>query len=242
MKNILITGATSGIGKSLTERLAKSAVYNPVIVARNERKLKSIAEMYTLDYIKYDFTDINNISSIYAQLKEREIALEGLVHCAGISPLMLVKDNDPLKMIETFNVNFFSFVELVKGFVNYHSNQRPKSIVAISSVVARVASYRQSIYGASKAALEEATRCMAKELMQQGIRVNTIAPGVVNIEMLLSLQKKSDGLKNKLEKLYPLGIAESEYFSKMIEYLLSEDSKYITGRCIDMDSGFFTAR
>ena len=82
---------------------------------------------------------------------------------------------------------------------------------------------------------------MAKELLQQGIRVNTIAPGVINTEMLNGLMEQSNGLKEKLEKLYPLGIADPLYFSKMIKYLLSDESKYITGRCIDMDCGFLTA-
>lgn len=242
MKTILITGATSGLGKNLTEYLAESSLFSPVILARNESKLQMLAEKYSIQYIKYDLSDIYNISSVYEQLESKNIALDGLVHCAGISPLMLTKDNDPIKMTETFNVNFFSFVELVKGFVNYCSNGGEKSIIAISSVAAKVASYRQSVYGASKAALEEAVRCMAKELMSQGIRVNAIAPGAIQTEMLIDLQKKSEGLREKLEKLYPLGIADPIYFSKMIEYLLSDESKYITGRCIDMDSGFLTAK
>ncbi len=242
MKTVLITGATSGLGKNLTEYLAQTSEFKPVIVARNEEKLKQLSEKFSIKYIKYDFNDINNISNIFNQLKEWQIELDGLVHCAGISPLMLVKDNDIQTMLEAFNVNFFSFVELVKGFVNSNYTKTSKSIVGISSVAAKIASYRQSVYGASKAALDEATRCMAKELMQQNIRVNTIAPGVVNTEMLINLQEQSIGLKEKLEKLYPLGIAEPIYFSKMIEYLLSDDSKYITGRCIDMDSGFFTAK
>ena len=242
MKTILITGTTSGIGKNLTEYLAKSPLYIPVMLARNEDKLKAQAEKYAIPYVNYDLNDIYHISSVFEQLNKQRIELDGLVHCAGVSPLMLTKENDPIKMTETFNVNFFAFIELVKGFVNYCSNGKEKSIVAISSVAAKVASYRQSVYGASKAALEEAVRCMAKELMPQGIRVNAIAPGVVNTEMLIDLQKKSEGLKEKLEKLYPLGIADPIYFSKIIEYLLSDESKYITGRCLDMDSGFLTAR
>lgn len=242
MKTVLITGATSGIGKNLTEYLAQSTEYKPVIVARNEENLKELSEKYSIKYIQYDLNDINNIPSIFTQLKENQIELDGLVHCAGISPLMLVKENDIKTMLETFNVNFFSFIELAKGFVNFNTTNNNKSIVGISSVAAKIASYRQSVYGASKAALEEATKCMAKEFMQQGIRVNTIAPGVVNTEMLIKLQKESVGLKEKLEKLYPLGIADPIYFSKMITYLLSDDSKYITGQCIEMDSGFFTAK
>ena len=242
MKNILITGATSGLGKNLTEYLIQNSEYEPIIVARNEDKLKAISEKYSIKHIKYDFNDVENISCIFKELEKDQIELDGLVHCAGVSPLMLVRENDARRMVDTFNVNFFSFVELVKGFVNQSRNSRPKSIVAVSSVAARVASYRQSIYGASKAAIEEATRCMAKELIQDGIRVNAITPGVINTEMLEKLQEESSGLKEKLEKLYPLGIAEPIYFSKMIQYLLSDESKYITGRCIDMDSGFFIAK
>ena len=92
MKTVLITGATSGIGKNLTEYLAQSTEYKPVIVARNEENLKELSEKYAIKYIQYDLNDINNIPSIFTQLKENQIELDGLVHCAGISPLMLVKE------------------------------------------------------------------------------------------------------------------------------------------------------
>lgn len=239
MKNIMITGATSGIGKSTAFLLEKKG-YHPVIIGRNEEKLKRICDLAKeIEYIVYDFNDIYHIENIFLELKRRNIRLDGLVHCAGVSPLMKVEDNDINMMEETFRINYFSFVELMKFFQREGCYNSGASIVAISSVVASCASYRQTIYGSSKAALEESVRCLAKELMEKKIRINCIAPGAVETEMVKELEMQTDGLKEKFAKIYPLGMIPPIEISKMIEILLSEQSKHMTGGVIQMDSGFF---
>lgn len=239
MKNILITGATSGIGLSTANMLVEKG-YHEVVIGRNESKLKEMCSSSNeMEYIQYDFNDIYNIESIFKELQKRNILLDGMVHCAGISPLMKVEDNDTAKMEETFRINFFSFIELMKYFQKDGCYNKGASVVAISSVAARCASYRQAIYGASKAALEESVRCLSKELVQKNIRVNCIAPGAVETQMLNELDKQSPGTKEKLSKIYPLGLIPPVEIAKMIEILLTSQSKYITGSVIQMDAGFW---
>ena len=232
-KTYLITGGSSGIGlqtaKDLTSRGAKA-----VIVGSDKNKLHSALEQLPEGNhgICFDFRKRENIESIFVTCAEKGIVFDGMVHCAGISPLMLVKDNDLQTMLDTFAVNYFSFMELVKYFQRDMASAATASIVAISSITASQASNRQSVYGSSKAALEETVRCLAKELMLRHIRVNAVAPGVVESEMLARLEAKSDCIARS-----PLGIIPVAQVSRLILYLLSDDAAYMTGSIVKMDAG-----
>ena len=240
MKTILITGATSGIGKA-TYLYLREKGYRCVIIGRDQKKLDELGQNdANTILINFNLLNLDNIGIIFQKIQSLRIKLDGLVHCAGLSPLMLTKENDINVMKETFEVNLFSFIELLKFFQDANVSNINSSIVAISSVAGEFSSYRQTVYGASKAGLEQAVRCMAKELMQQGIRVNCVAPGAVQTEMLTELQTKSNSLKEKLESIYPLGIIPVEKVAEQIEYLLSSKSKYMTGTIMQMDAGYFS--
>lgn len=232
-KTYLITGGTSGIGLQVATDLAAKGA-KVVIVGSNPTKLEhAVSQLPTENYgICFDLKNLNKIGDIFAQCAEWSIVFDGMVHCAGISPLMLVRENDVQTMLDTFAVNYFSFVELVKYFQREMTSASAASIVAISSITASQASNRQSVYGSSKAALEETVRCLAKELMLRHIRVNAVAPGVVESEMLAQLETKSNGIARS-----PLGIIPAEQVSRLILYLLSDDAAYMTGSILKMDAG-----
>lgn len=232
-KTYLITGGTSGIGLQVATDLAVKGA-KVVIVGSNPTKLEHAASRLPAGNhgICFDLRNLNKIGDIFAQCAEWGIVFDGMVHCAGISPLMLVRDNDVQTMLDAFAVNYFSFVELVKYFQREMTSASAASIVAISSITASQASNRQSVYGSSKAALEETVRCLAKELMLRHIRVNAVAPGVVEGEMLAQLETKSNGIARS-----PLGTIPAEQVSRLILYLLSDDAAYMTGSILKMDAG-----
>lgn len=232
-KTYLITGGTSGIGLQVATDLAAKGA-KVVIVGSNPTKLEhAVSRLPTGNHgICFDLKNLNKIGDIFAQCAEWGIVFDGMVHCAGISPLMLVRDNDVQTMLDTFAVNYFSFVELVKYFQREMTSASAASIVAISSITASQASNRQSVYGSSKAALEETVRCLAKELMLRHIRVNAVAPGVVESEMLAQLAAKSSGIARS-----PLGVIPAEQVSLLVLYLLSDDAAYMTGSILKMDAG-----
>ena len=238
MKTILITGATGGIGQATALYLDANG-YKTFLLGRNEIKLKSItSELKNSTYIIKDLEDLEGIETIFKELSEKRVILDGLVHCAGISPLMKVADNDIDTMIKAFTINCFSFVELMKYFQRDGAYNAGASVVAVSSVVAGCASYRQAIYGGSKAALEEIVRCLAKELIEKNIRINCVAPGIVDTEMFKKLCEESDSLRERAFAKYPLGLIPAETIAEHIELLLSDRARYTTGSVFTVDAGF----
>lgn len=242
IKTILITGATSGIGKATAEYLSGIG-YRCILVARREEIMLKMIEYLSTDSVKHLYykCDLNNLPSIeglFDYINKHALKLDGFVHCAGVAPLLKVEDNNIDVMLKTFTINYFSFIEIMKYFLNPCNSNDGSSIIAISSVVAERGSYRQCIYGSSKAALNNSIKHIAKEVINRKIRVNSIMPGAVDTDMYRMLCTQSENLEDKIKILYPLGIIEVSNICKYISYLLSDDARFITGTTIAIDSGF----
>ena len=173
-KWILVTGASSGIGKAVALHLLDAYSANIVAVGRNIKKMQDVFSAYgtRCRMISYDLVDLDHIQDIFSQI---DVKLDGLVHCAGLSPLAKIEDNTPQIIKDTFAVNLFSFMGLVREFSQTGVSNSNSSIVSISSVATEVAPYRQSVYSSSKSALEQFIRCAAKELLPCRIRVNAVS-------------------------------------------------------------------
>ncbi len=237
--NYLITGGSSGIGLAVAKRLAAQG-NRLALVSSNEAKLASaVSELKGDNHlaIVYDLSDIENVGDIFDRLSKEDMMLDGMVHSAGISPLCLIKDNTPALMEQVFRVNVFSFIELVKFFGRENYSRQGSRIVAISSITARGGGYRQTLYGASKAALISAVKLMSKELLNRDIRVNCISPGVVESPMLEKLRSQSDNLDEKIRRSQPLGIIDPDAIAQLGVFLLSNGADFMTGREWVLDGG-----
>lgn len=227
----LITGASSGIGHATAKLLAKNGS-KLILVSSNMQKLtKAIKDLDGDGHIaiEYDLKDLDNIGRIFDIIIEKNIKLSGLVHCAGVSPLCLIKDNTPKMMREVFSINVFSLIELVRYFQREEISVEGAKIVSVASITAHGAGYRQTLYGSSKAAMLSAMKLMAKELLNRNIKINCISPGVVDTPMLDDLRLNSANLDEKIKGTQPLGIIPPEKVADVINYLLGSATDYLTG-------------
>lgn len=236
-KTILVTGASSGIGAAVSQYLSEQG-YGVVLVARTLSKLEQTAACLPgkKHIISYDLSDLANLEEIFIQCREKEIKLDGLVHCAGINNDIPIRANDIEIMQDVTTVNYYSFVELGKYFNKKKFSNDGASIVAISSMAAESCMKGMCTYAASKAALNAAVKVMGKEFLKRRQRVNAIMPSFVDTPMADHVEDTLGDLDSKIAA-QPLGLIEPMQIAYLVEFLLSDKSLYMTGACIPVSGG-----
>ena len=238
-KRYLVTGASSGIGAAIAERIVRSGG-EVLLVARSEEKLKEQSEkLGSCMYVPVDLSDVNGISDRLTPVLKQFGPLDGYVHSAGIGNVRPLKLSTYEFMKSIMDINFFSFVELVRLVSKKNNYSDGMSIVGISSVSSLEGNQSKTGYCSSKAAMDAAIRCMAKELAPKHIRVNSVMPGITRtaiFDQILNNGSDSDDLKSIMSRQY-LGICEPENIAATVAFLLCEEANYITGTAVAVDSG-----
>lgn len=236
-KRILVTGASSGIGRAVAVLLSELGA-KVVIIGRNEERLQETFDMLEGDghvQAVFDLTEFERYDELFKQIRSSGDKLNGLVHCAGIAKVIPIKVVSVHNITEMLQVNFISFMELVKHF-SKKNNSSGGSIVGISAINAHYPQKCMSVYAASKGALEMAVSSLAVELFEKGIRVNAVVPGPIRTAMAEQFSEVSGEESNIVgRQLIPLG--EPEDIANMTAYLLSDASRFITGRNVYVDGG-----
>lgn len=234
-KHILVTGASSGMGRVFCQMIAKEGA-RVSLLARNKERLKETMtkmEGEGNNYYVCDLTDEEQIKAIIAQMD----AVDGAVFCAGINdyvPLKFVKQE---KLERIFQTNYFSQVILTQMLAKKKLINKNASLVYISSLSSVLGVAGTLLYASSKAALNSAVRVIAAELAPQGIRANAICPGIVRTEMLSGTNIDEDTFTKQAVD-YPLGLGTPEDVGNAVLYHLSDGSRWLTGNCMVIDGGY----
>ena len=235
-KKILVTGASSGIGRATAIRLSEAGA-KVVLIARNEEALReTLAGMQGEGHhiISADLSQPEVIKDAVAEAVAYDgQKLTGLVHCAGKTKVVSLRMLNYETLDEVMRVNFYSFIELCKQFSGRKNNDGG-SIVAISSTASQKANKGQIAYGSSKAALNTSILALSKELASKNIRVNAILPGFIRTKMSEEFFLKAG---DDVDVKQLLGIGEPVDIANMAAYLLSDAAKFITGALFNVDGG-----
>ena len=241
MHNVLVTGGSRGIGLAIARRLA-GAGYNVVAVARREsEELREAGraivqqEKGGLRFRGFDLSEIDGIPAFVKGLREEFGAIYGLVNNAGIGTegLLATMHNSEIEALVRLNV--LSPVILTKYVVRHMMADGAGRIINISSIIASTGYNGLSVYGATKAAATGFTRSLAREVGKLGITVNAISPGFVDTELTQGLsqdQRQRIAGRSALRRL-----PESEDIARMVEYLLGDGGRNVTGAVLTIDAG-----
>lgn len=239
-KRILLTGASSGIGRACAVELAALGA-ELVLIARNEARLAETLGMLdgaNHQMLAFDLTDLEAIASLPERVQARERRFSGLVHAAGIGPAIPLQASSPELLRGTMRINFDAFVELTRQFTKRFFFNDGGSLVAISSVSAMVGFVGGSAYCASKAALNGFVRAMAIELARKKIRANTVCPSNIKTALLDVIEQETGKTDADYAAAQPLGLGQPGDVAQVVAFLLSDASRFITGTSLVVDGGY----
>lgn len=234
-KTILITGASSGIGRRTAVECAKMGA-TLVITGRNQERLNdTLANLEGEGHLMFagDLTEDAAMEALMEQMPP----LNGVFFCAGVTDTTPAKFIDEDKIERVFSINIKSPMLLTKWLVKKKKIQAGASLVYMSSYGAEVVTPGLGIYAASKGAVNSFMRTIATELSPRKVRANSIMAMMVKTELIDTLGSLSKEDIEKDEAKYPLGYGKPEDVAFAVIYLLSDASKWVTGSIIKMDGG-----
>lgn len=236
-KTILVTGASSGIGKSIAVECSKMGAIL-VILGRNEERLKQTYQELEGEGHQMFSVELTSSESLKSILNDLPV-IDGLVNAAGILKRIPFKLLDSDALEEVMGVNFFAPAMLTKDLLNSKKITKGASIVFISSISGNYcSSVGNTAYSSSKGALNALSENVALELAARNIRVNTVNPGMIATDMLYQKSLSEEQINKDLQN-YPLNrYGKPEDVAYAVIYLLSGASSWVTGSSLLIDGGF----
>lgn len=234
---ILITGASSGMGALCAKQFSSS--HRLIMASENLKMLQDVLqecanpEQHILWHCNFATEREQIAASIIALLKEHDAVVDQYVHFAGLTRLLPLKTFSIPNIDLIFNVNFFSILEIMKALLKKSNAKALSSVVLISAMVSERGNVGNSIYAASKGAINSLVYTLARELAPD-IRINALLPGAIETPMCQNLD--ADYVA-EMTKDTPLGWGQPQDVIDYVEFLLSEKAKWITGQTLFVDGG-----
>lgn len=239
MKNIIITGGSRGIGKCLVENFAKEG-HNVILnYNKSEKQAKQIKanleeQGIKIEIVKADISKREDVKKLIKFATKKKKNIDVLINNAGIAKLQMFQDVTEEDWDEIMNTNLKSIYYTIQEVMPNMINQKSGCIINISSMWGIVGASCEAVYAASKAGMDAITKSLAKEFGPSHIRVNSIAPGVINTEMNSVLDEK---IKEELKKDTPLErIGEPIDIYRCAKWLIEDE--FTTGQVISINGGY----
>jgi len=237
-KHVLITGAGSGIGLEVSKKLFADG-YTPLLISRNVEKLKKASEkLNDCPYLSSDLSEASSYDEVQKFIADvKDLNLAGLVNNAGAIKYSCFKNSDFKDFDFHFRTNVMSAIYCTKA-VFEELKKTKGSIVNISSTLGLKPIEKTTGYSASKAAMNSLTQSLAIEFSSHKIRVNAICPGIVNTPIHKETQDLFENWSDSLKGAQPLGrVGEPKDVSEVVSFLISENSRWVTGTLLPVDGG-----
>lgn len=237
MPSAFITGSTRGIGHEIARYLLSHG-WTVAIHGRDFSLASAVAQQSGDQAIPYafDLTDTGKLAEALLDFSQKAESLDAVVHSAGVmkdAPLGLLSDE---LINEVMEVNSISSLKLVQLSSRIMSRKKSGAIVLVNSVVGQDGAAGQSLYSMSKSSLSGLVKSAAKELGPRGIRINAVAPGLIETELISGLSEEVLGHQTRR---IPLGrMGQPSDVAPVVRFLVSDDSRYITGQTIRVDGGY----
>ena len=234
-KTILVTGASSGIGRGIAIACSKMGA-SVIIAGRNDTRLDETLNLMNLSFHKKMTCDLTVLKDLQQNVTDLP-KLDGVVHCAGIGQRVLCKQLKEEDMDKVMNINFRAPVLLQTELLKQKKLNKGASIVFIASIASWSPSIGNSIYSASKGAIVSYANCLSLELASRMIRVNCISPAMVWTDLILKDGIDKEQLEDD-ERKYPLKrYGTPEDIANLAIYMLSDASSWMTGSNIKISGG-----
>ncbi|MGA2865737.1 MAG: SDR family oxidoreductase [Verrucomicrobiota bacterium] len=239
-KLLIVTGASSGIGRETCRCLSELGA-RVILVARNREKLAEVAvALAGKDHRiePFDLTHSDEIPEWLEGIAKSLGPLDGVVHSAGVFKMRLIRDWSLAETDAMMRINLYPCFALAKGLRRRNCHRPGASLVFLSSIAGIKGQPALAIYTATKAAIVGLTRCLALEFAPDGVRVNCVAPALVQTEMADTLlgSMTADQMA-KLAHSHPLGLGKPRDVANAIAFLLADTSRWITGTTLITDGG-----
>ena len=233
-KTILVTGASSGIGRTTAIECSKAGAKVILLGRSLERLNETLADCVGEGhcFIQCDLADLDSLSEKLIGISE----LDGVVHNAGVNTKYLVKNLSKDKIDGIFHTNYYAPVLMTQLFLKKKILKKNASLVFVSSISATLGAVSNSVYASSKGALNSFVRSLALEIAPRGMRANVIQPGMIETPILsaYAMSEELEAFKNSAPLGHP---GEPVDIANGCVYLLSEASKFVTGSIFTIDGG-----
>jgi NAD(P)-dependent dehydrogenase (short-subunit alcohol dehydrogenase family) len=240
-KKILVTGASSGIGRATAIEASRHGARVALLGRRIDALQITLDQLSGTGHLVTQF-DMTNLDEIPTHVQKLAIEMDGLdavVHAAGVHSAKPLRTIDASHLDDVLRSNVSSAVMLAKGFRNKKIIKHQPSLVFLSSVTATVGKPGISAYAASKGAITALTKSLALELAPSGIRVNCVEPGIVTTQMTERIKNTVGATAfAAIESAHPLGLGTPENVAHAIIFLLSSAATWITGSSLVVDGGY----